>query len=92
MSQESKLNEGVDSSRFQNNDIEKMEKNLMMEAYHSPADSKYYSYYMMLDALATENTCSKKYPYRTIYDQYWNSFYCKKNMSMDTDLTKIRFV
>ena len=37
----------------------------------------------------TENTYSKKYPYQTIYDQYWNSFYCKKNMSMDTDLTKI---
>ena len=76
---------------LQNNNLKVMQKDII-ELYQSYDQSKYYSYYLMLDALADESCCRVRRPYRSMFDQYWTSFYCKKAMNTETDLTQIRFV
>lgn len=75
---------------IQNNNLKIMNK--IIENYQSYDQSKYYSYYLMLDALADESSCTVRKPYRSLFDQYWTNFYCKKAMNTETDLTQIRFV
>lgn len=75
---------------MENCNLPRMKKEII-EHYQSYDQLKYYSYYLMLDALANESCCSKPSPYRSLYDQYWSGFYCKKAMNTDTDVTQIRF-
>ena len=75
---------------IKNNNLKVMSK--VIENYQSYDQSKYYSYYLMLDALADESCCTVRKHHRSLFDQYWTSFYCKKAMNTETDLTQIRFV
>ena len=84
-----RMNEYNNSLR--NNNIRMMSKDII-EHYQSYDQLKYYSYYLMLDALADENCCNRPRPYRSMFDQYWGNFYCKKAMNTNTDLTDLQFV
>lgn len=85
------INQQESCQPLQNNNLRVMQKDII-ELYQSYDQSKYYSYYLMLDALADESCCAVRRPYRSMFDQYWTSFYCKKAINTETDLTQIRFV
>jgi hypothetical protein len=72
-----------------NNNIVKMKKDLI-ENYHD-LESNHFSYYKTMGELISPSCCTVVYPFRTSYDQYWNTFYCKKTMNTDTDLLSIQF-
>ena len=78
------------NNNTENCNLPRMKKEIV-EHYLTYDQLKYYSYYLMLDALADESCCSKLQPNRSMYDQYWSKFYCKKAMSTESDLTQIRF-
>lgn len=72
-----------------NNNIVKMKKELI-ENYHD-ISYNHFNYYRTLGQLDSISCCSVRYPFRTSYDQYWNTIYCKKTMNTDTDLLSIQF-
>ena len=73
-----------------NNDLSKMKKDIVENYHHLEYVSTHSSYHELQDLLP-KGCCTMKYPYRSIYDQYWSTFYCKKAMNTDTDLLSIQF-